>query len=176
MVEVFTDIGLDGLKKWLAAAREIMKTDQQRAMENALHAVSIFLKGKGIEPDLLRPLDDLAVGFFDLQNGNHPNFFKPNRDAARTMRFSDAVRMALASAAITLAPKGQTRDDIIAKAARKLGVKRSKIMNFRTALRARRIKSPTATELYDWYVTIHAKEGDEDRHTVSKYLLYTIDK
>ncbi len=176
MVEAFADFGLDHLREYLARTRELMKTDQQKAMKQTLYAVSYFLKSQGIEPDLLRPLDDMAIGFLDLQNGNHPIFLKPKRDVARTMPVPDAAKMAIAAAAITLAPKGQIRNDIIAKAARRLGVKRSKIMDFRTALRARRIKSPTATEIYNSHITRHAKEGDEERHAVSKALLGFITK
>ena len=171
MVHAFVEFSLDDLKKDLAQAQKLMKTDQPRAMKKSLYAVSYFLKSQGIEPDLLRPLDDMAIGFLDLQIGNHPKFFKPNRGAARTMPIPDAAKMAIASAAITLAPKGLTRDDIIAKAAIKLKVSRSSIVNFRTALKAGRIKSPTAKEIYDMHVTNHTKNEDEERHAVSNALL-----
>ena len=176
MVTYFSEMSFDELNKRLVAAREIMKTDQQEAMERALNAVSGFLKGQGIEEDLLRPLDDLWVGFFDLRNGNQSDFFKPNRDVARTMRHDNAANMALASAAITLAPKGQIREEIIARAARKLGVTRSKIMNFRTALKAQRIKSPTALDVYDCWTVPYINDEDKYRHDVSKVLLNIIDK
>ena len=104
MVHAFVEFSLDDLKKDLAQAQELMKTDQPRAMKKSLYAVSHFLKSQGIEPDLLRPLDDMAIGFLDLQIGNHPKFFKPNSDAARTMPIPDAAKKAIASAAITLAP------------------------------------------------------------------------
>ena len=176
MVHAFAEFSLDDLRKELATAREMMKTDQQRAMKISLYAVSHFLKCQGIEPGLLCALDDLAIGFQDLQNGNHPKFFEPNSNAARTMLIPDAAKKAIASAAITLAPKGQAKADIIAKAATRLGIKRSAIENFRTELRAGRIKSPTAINFYDMYVTYHSKDEDEERLAVSNYLLTLINE
>ncbi len=176
MGEVFADFGLDDLKIYLAKNREIMETDQQKGMKKTLYVVSLYLKNQGVDPDLLRPLDDLAIGMLDLQNGNIPDFFRPNRDVPNTLAIPKAAQMAIASAAVTLAPKGQRRVDITAKAAGRLGISRTKLMNFRKSLSAGRIKSFMAIEIYGSLCTLHSKGGDDERYDVSNTLLTSLDQ
>ena len=114
------------------------------------------------------------AGLGDLQIGNQPDFLKPNRDGPRLKSIPDAAQKAIAAAVITLASRGDFRREVTFKGARRLGIKQAELINFRKALMARRIKSPTANHVYDW--CIGNCPEDEDRRIVINYLLSLIDK
>ena len=168
------NLDLTEVRKFLGVARGLMKTDPQSAMKKTLVLVSDYLECQGIEPELLGPLQVLAIGLGDLQIGNQPDFLKPNRDGPRLKSIPDAAQKAIAAAAITLASRGDFRREVTLKGAKRLGVKEAVLINFRKALMARRIKSPTANHVYDW--CIGNCPEDEDRRIVINYLLSLIDK
>ncbi len=120
---------------------------------------------------LLEPLDKLAYGLADLDEGfARPDLFEPNRTAKRTIPTEEAVNKAMAAAAIKLAPRGE-KEKYAEEAARRLGVKRNHIMEFQQNLSRGRIKSKAANEIYDWNLWMANRPYSGEKTEIALWLL-----
>jgi len=155
MAEVYADIGLHGLREWLAGATKLAKTDERKGVVEALIIISHYLKSQGIEPDLLALIDNLAIALRDLDTGNQPEILT-KLNIAPTMKVEEAERKAIAAAAISLAPpRSDLRRKVVARAARLLGVTEAELKNFRANLVKGHNKSAFALMIYRLSVNRH---------------------
>jgi hypothetical protein len=119
--------------------------------------------------DLLEPLDKLAYGLTDLDEGlARLDLFEPDRTAKHSIPVEDAVNKATAAAAIKLAPRGE-KGKYAEEAAKRLRVKRDHIMEFQQNLSRGRIKSYMANDIYDWCLWL-AKQNTTEPKTALRLL------
>ena len=123
-VDEETDYPEDTLYLWLSAS-----------------TIAETLRSERAAAEVSEPWERLSEAFETLMEGTTPDLFKPQRRGKTGRPFLHpryARNMAYASAAVTLAPRGEQKD-VLRKAARILGVQAKQLHNFRKNLMRRRI-------------------------------------
>jgi hypothetical protein len=167
-------LDFDDLKDRLREARDNSSGEPRELMHTYLGILRIYLIAQEASKppehqnlpdleDLLEPLDKLAYGLTDLDEGlARLDLFEPDRTAKHSIPVEDAVNKATAAAAIKLAPRGE-KGKYAEEAAKRLRVKRDHIMEFQQNLSRGRIKSRAANDIYDWYLWMARRNSTETK-------------
>jgi hypothetical protein len=150
---------LDSLRKALHEAgtvayggniAETTPEQKRKAASLAIDAIAVYLRGIGVETELLRPLTEGVLGAIaDADEGvRNPLFKLPKRGDGRPPvgHLSEAVMGHGAAAVYLLIRGGEKEEAALRKVATKLGIGWKQLKNYRAIIRQ---KGRTANSVYD---------------------------